>query len=117
MQQKTDFDPMEMGAKAYRDGIDPVDGNPFDAGEQSSEWDAWEDGWSTARFEVFESWMKEVEEKIDKNARRVANFNHYFDDGLTPEEAIEENRLEAEKQKILDTEHGDDFQPTTQHEK
>lgn len=98
-----DLDPMAMGYKAYRDGVDPVEGNPFDAGEQSGEWDDWADGWATARLEDFEPWMREVNAKIGTGVVRVADFGACFDDRMTPEEAIEENRVEAEKKAILDS--------------
>lgn len=98
MSNSPDVSPFDLGVKAYEAGISADDGNPFDSNESPDEWDEWIDGWATARLEVYLPWQKEVDAKMGVGARYAGDFNRYFDDGLTPDEAIKENRIEVEKQ-------------------
>lgn len=97
-----ELEPSAMGVKAYQEGIHAED-NPFDASEQPDEWDEWDDGWATARLDAFDPWMLKVDALLGDDVKRAANFDQCFDNGMTPEEAVEENRIEVEKRQIADS--------------
>lgn len=97
-------DPFDAGAQAYHDGVrscDVREKNPYDADDLPGEWDEWEDGWATARLNAYLPWHEEVKAKIGPNPHWIGDFGKYFDEGMTPEEAIAENLIEVEKHSAL----------------
>lgn len=92
------------GYQAYLDGVKACDvreKNPYDADEFPKEWDEWEDGWATARLKAYLPWYEQVKAKMVPGTAYIGDFYQYFDDEMTPEEAIAENQVEVDKHNVL----------------